>query len=31
MSICFDLAITIPDSYLDYRKIVHKPKRKKKK
>ena len=31
MSICFDLTITIPDSYLDYRKIVHKSKRKKKK
>lgn len=31
MSTCFDLTITIPNSYLDYRKIVYKPKRKKKK
>ena len=29
MSICYDLSIKIPDSYLDYRKIVYKPKRKK--
>jgi len=28
MSICYDLSIKIPDSYLDYRKIVYKPKRK---
>ncbi len=31
MSTCFDLSIKIPDSYLDYRKIVYKPKRKKNK
>ena len=29
MSICFDLTITIPNSYLDYRKIDYKTKRKK--
>lgn len=29
MSICYDLSIKIPDSYLDYRKIVYKPKKKK--
>ena len=29
MSISFDLSIKIPDSYLDYRKNIYKPKRKK--
>ena len=29
MSTCFNLTITIPNSYLDYRKFVYKPKRKK--
>ena len=30
MSNCFDLSIKIPDSYLYYRKVNQKPKRKKK-
>ena len=30
MSTCNDLSIKIPDSYLDYRNIKLKPKRKKK-